>query len=35
MTLRSSGSHRGHVPSPTCVEPLRRACAEPSGPHSA
>ena len=27
--------HRGHGPSPTCAEPFRRACAEPSGSHSA
>ena len=33
--MRSSGSHRGQVPSPICVEPFARACAEPSGSHSA
>ena len=26
MTLRSSGPHRGQVPSPRCAEPIRRAC---------
>src|SRR5687768_9928365 len=35
MTLRSSGSHRGQVPSPARAEPHRRACAEASRPHSA
>jgi hypothetical protein len=34
MTLRPSGPHRGHEPSPEAVEPLRRACADPSGAHS-
>jgi hypothetical protein len=27
MTSRSSGSHRGQVPFPACVELFRRACA--------
>ena len=35
LTLRSSGPHRGQLPSPSGVEPLHRACAGPSGPHSA
>jgi hypothetical protein len=34
MTLRPSGPHRGQEPSPVAVEPLRRACADPSGAHS-
>lgn len=28
MTLRPSGSHRGHEPFPWCAERVRRACAE-------
>jgi hypothetical protein len=35
MTLRPSGSHRGHEPSPSEAEPLRHTCADPSGAHSA
>ncbi|MDK3256164.1 acyl-CoA carboxylase subunit epsilon [Blastococcus capsensis] len=35
MTLPSSGRHRDQVPSPTDAEPIRRACADPSGAHSA
>ena len=31
----SSGRHRGQEPSPGRDEPVRRACAEASGPHSA
>jgi hypothetical protein len=34
FTPRSSGPHRGQVPSPSGVELPRRLVAEPSGPHS-
>jgi hypothetical protein len=32
MTLRPSGPHRGHLPSPTGVEPIRPLVGDPSGP---
>jgi hypothetical protein len=35
MTLRPSGPHRGHEPSPLLSERVRRACAGPSGARSA
>ncbi|MGY2002335.1 VOC family protein [Blastococcus sp. SYSU DS1024] len=35
MTSRSSGPHRGHVPSPTGAEPLLGTPREASGPRSA
>jgi hypothetical protein len=33
MTLRSSGPHRDHVPSPGRVEPVPLFVAGASGPH--
>src|SRR3954453_17802667 len=34
LTWRSSGSHRHHLPSPTCLAPPHRPYANPSGAHS-